>query len=300
MKLTIAIPTYNRPDTVLKTVLKLLSFPNSNRVNILIIDNGSDVNIVDFFQDKLPKLSNLSIKRFETNAGFHESFYRLFDECETEYLMSLSDEDYFDLSYLNEVLEILVSDSPNLLVVSAKNKSRFLSKSNRTRLPLYRLKDETSYISGLIYKTRPVVENINFFRGLSNSEEFAFLYPAVLVAFALALDGRCLRFKKVGIQIGVIVPSTIASKQGSAFYLPTERVYQHVSLINVLNLFDLEFSRFKKKIKVIKFAAKLNFFGTVYDAVGIISKDVQRDLIFSGVKTNISFFARNITNKLRS
>ena len=292
MKLTIAIPTYNRPDTVLKTVLKLLSFPNSNRVNILIIDNGSDVNIVDFFQDKLPKLSNLSIKRFETNAGFHESFYRLFDECETEYLMSLSDEDYFDLSYLNEVLEILVSDSPNLLVVSAKNKSRFLSKSNRTRLPLYRLKDETSYISGLIYKTRPVVENINFFRGLSNSEEFAFLYPAVLVAFALALDGRCLRFKKVGIQIGVIVPTLIKSTRGLAYKLPTERVYQYVTLLKCFYEMKLYFPEFYSKLRILEFYTRMNFFGSIFDSIGRISPDAKSDFVYSSLKSIFIFPCR--------
>ena len=292
MKLTIAIPTYNRPDTVLKTVLKLLSFPNSNRVNILIIDNGSDVNIVDFFQDKLPKLSNLSIKRFETNAGFHESFYRLFDECETEYLMSLSDEDYFDFSYLNEVLEILVSDSPNLLVVSAKNKSRFLSKSNRTRLPLYRLKDETSYISGLIYKTRPVVENINFFRGLSNSEEFAFLYPAVLVAFALALDGRCLRFKKVGIQIGVIVPTLIKSTRGLAYKLPTERVYQYVSLLKCFYEMKLYFPEFYSKLRILEFYTRMNFFGSIFDSIGRISPDAKSDFVYSSLKSIFIFPCR--------
>jgi hypothetical protein len=45
---------------------------------------------------------------------------------------------------------------------------------------------------------------------------------------------------------------------------------------------------------VIKFAAKSKFFGTIFDAVGIISKDVQKDLIFSGIKTNITFYIRKI------
>ena len=91
MKLTIGIPTYNRPDNVLKTISELLSVPNSHKLNFLIVDNGSDINITHYFHGKLPSLTNLSIKRFETNLGFYESFYRLFDECETEYLMTLSE-----------------------------------------------------------------------------------------------------------------------------------------------------------------------------------------------------------------
>jgi glycosyltransferase involved in cell wall biosynthesis len=294
MKLTIAIPTYNRPDTVLETILKLLSFPNSSKVNILVIDNGSDINIAEYFKDKLPELSNLSIKRFDTNEGFHESFYRLFDECKTEYLMSLSDEDCFDLTYLNEVLEILISDCPNLLIVGTKNKTRFLIKSNRTRIPLYRLKDETSYVSGLIYKTKPVVENLNFFRILSNSEEFAFLYPTVLVAFVLALNGKCLRFKKAGIRIGTIVPTLIRSTRGLAYKLPTERVHQYVSLLGCFYEMKLYYPGFSSRLNILEFYVRLNFFGSIFDAIGRISTEAKSDFVFSSLKTISVFPFRRI------
>jgi hypothetical protein len=183
--------------------------------------------------------------------------------------MTLSDEDFFDLNYLDEVLKVLNSDSPNLLVVSAKNKPKFMRRKKTRKIPLHRLKGETSYISGLIYKTTPVKEKLSFFRNLSKSEEFAFLYPAVLVAFALSLDGKCLRFKESGIKTGDILETTITSSSGAEYYLPTERVYQYISLVNCLGYLDSEYVHNSWKIKVIRLAAKLNFFGTIYDAVGM-------------------------------
>jgi glycosyltransferase involved in cell wall biosynthesis len=295
MKLTIGIPTYNRPDTVLKTISKLISPTNSNQLNFLIIDNGSDTNIANYFHDKLPSLTNLSIKRFNTNLGFYESFYRLFDECETEYLMTLSDEDYFDLDYLDEVLKVLNSESPNLLVISAKNKSTFMQRKRTRKIPLYRLKDETSYISGLIYKTKPVKENINFFRNLSKLEEFAFLYPAVLVAFALSLDGKCLSFKEPGIKIGDIVPTTVTSSRGRGYKLPTERVYQYISLLNCIHELRANSPKHALKINLLQAYAKLNFHAVIYDSIGRISVSAQADFVFSSSKTFLFVFLRKIS-----
>jgi len=300
MILTIGIPTYNRPDTVLKTISKLLSPTNSTELNFLIVDNGSDTNIAEYLHDKLPPLTNLSIKRFDTNLGFYESFYRLFDECETEYLMTLSDEDCFDLDCLNDVLKVLNSESPNLLVISAKNKAAFTQRKKTRKIPLYRLKDETSYISGLIYKTKPVKENINFFRNLSKSEEFAFLYPAVLVAFALSLDGKCLRFKKSGIKIGNIVPTTITGKSGAKFYLPTERVYQYISLLNCLHELKVNSPKHILKINLILTFTKLNFHAVIFDAIGRISVSAQNDFILSTSKTIMFIFPRKILEVFRN
>jgi len=294
MKLTIAIPTYNRPSIIFETISKLISFPNSNDIEILVVDNGSDIDIVQYLKNKLRLVPNLSIKRFETNQGFHESFYRLFEACETEYLMVLSDEDYFDLNFLNDVLKILTSKSPSLLAVSAKKNSRVLVRPNKERIPLYRLQGRSSSISGLIFKVEPVLKKVNFFRALSESEEFAFLYPSVLVAFALALDGQCFDLKVGGIRNGAVAPSTITSRSGEAYYLPTERVYQHASIIRCLNRLTLEYPQHARRIRVIQLSASFNFFGKVYDSVGIISPEVQRDLIMSSLKTAMIFYCRKL------
>jgi glycosyltransferase involved in cell wall biosynthesis len=290
MKLTIAIPTYNRPETVLNTVLKLLRFSNSSQVKLLVVDNGSEVNIAQYFKNKLPDNSNLSVKRFDTNDGFYESFYRLFDECETEYMMTLSDEDCFDLSYLSQVLEILESDSPNLLRVASSTKSNRILKLKKVRITLYNLKSETGYISGLIFKTKPIIENINFLRRLSKSEDFAFLYPSVLVAFVSALHGKCLRLTTAALTHGPTTPSLIKSLRGSSDGgFPTERVYQYLSLLKCFREMKVHFSKYSYKISVLEFFTKINFFGLIFDSIGKISVEAQSHFVFSGIKTFIVY-----------
>lgn len=292
MKLTIAIPTYNRPELVLKNVSKLLSFANSSQVKFLVVDNGSKVNITKYFNNLLQENSNLRVKRFQTNKGFYESFFRLFDHCETEFIMTLSDEDCLNLSYLGAILEILESDNPNLLRISSRNK---LFKLKKQSISLYNLKSETGYISGLVFKTKPVKDNIGFFRKLSKSEDFAFLYPTVLVAFVLALSGKCLRITNDALILGPAMPSSIKSIRGSADGgYPTERVYQYLSLLRCFREMQVHFPKHSYKISTLEFFTKLNFFGLIFDAVGKISPEVQSHLVFSSVKTFINYLIKKM------
>lgn len=284
MRLTIAIPTFNRPDTLLDTLSKLLSFPNSHEVDLLVVDNGSDVDIELFINNKLRNISNLSIIRFDTNEGFHESFYRLFEVCSSDFMMVLSDEDIFDLSRLTEVIKILESKSPNLLVVSSKNKSKILTSSNNMKISSYRIKDESTSISGLIFKTKPVKENLKFFRDMSNSEEFAYLYPSVLVAYTLALSGKCLRFKKAAIEYRTIIPTSIKSARGVSYKLPTERIYQHISLLSCFEKLKSGFPLNISKINYYILFEKMNFFGLIFNSIGFISGRAKTDFLYSSSK----------------
>jgi glycosyltransferase involved in cell wall biosynthesis len=302
MKLTIAIPTYNRPEIVLNTVSKLLSFPNSSQVKLLVVDNGSEVNINQYFKNILQENSNLTVKRFETNDGFYESFFRLFDHCETEFMMTLSDEDCFDLSSLSTILKILELDNPNLLRISSRDKLNKLFKFKKKRINLYNLRSETGYISGLIFKTKPVNENISFFRQLSKFEDFAFLYPTVIVAFALALSGKCLRLTNAALTLGPATPTLIKSIRGSAdgaYPYPTERVFQYLSLLRCFGEMQVHFPKYSYKISTLEFFAKINFFGLIFDSVGNMSAEAQSHLIFSSVKTFINYPFRKMRTFLR-
>jgi hypothetical protein len=132
---------------------------------------------------------------------------------------------------------------------------------------------------------------------MSNSEEFAFLYPAVLVAYTLSLTGKSLRLKKAAIELGIPLHSFIKTKQGNPYYLPTERVFQYISLMNCLSDLRWRFDKHGRKIAMIEMSARLNFFGTILDSVGIISPDLRKELIVSGVRTNISFYIRRVLKR---
>jgi hypothetical protein len=160
------------------------------------------------------------------------------------------------------------------------------------RIPLYRLKDESSYISGLIFKTKPVKENLNFFRYISKAEEFAFLYPAVLVAYVLALNGKSLRLKKAGIIYRTIVPTSIKSSNGVSYKLPTERVHQYLSLKNCFQEMKAHYSSNTSLINRYEFYEKMNFFGLIFNSIGFISPTAKVDFLIASSKSIFIFYVR--------
>ncbi len=94
MTLTIAIPTYNRPDKVLNTVKMLIPQLNSN-VQISILDNCSDINVKDYLEKSIQNLSlyPINVIRHKVNIGADANFARCFELCDTSWIWTLGDDD---------------------------------------------------------------------------------------------------------------------------------------------------------------------------------------------------------------
>ena len=96
-KLTIIIPTYNRAE-LLKRALS--SVPLSKEYQVIVIDDGSDDGtlgiITDWFFKNADKLHEESyFQRFEQNYGVAHAMNMGFINAEGEYIVSLSDDDYY-------------------------------------------------------------------------------------------------------------------------------------------------------------------------------------------------------------
>lgn len=96
-RLTIIIPTYNRAE-LLKRALD--SVPLSKEYQVIIIDDGSSDNtwgvITDWLRKNQGKISpNSDILRFSENKGVAAAMNTGFIWSEGEYIVSLSDDDYF-------------------------------------------------------------------------------------------------------------------------------------------------------------------------------------------------------------
>ncbi|MDB5249660.1 MAG: hypothetical protein JWQ40_4054 [Segetibacter sp.] len=94
MVLTIAIPTYNRPDKVKNTVLRLLPQLTAD-VKIVILDNCSMVVIKDHLENTIGKevSEKVEVVRNRVNIGADSNFQRCFELCTTPYLWMLGDDD---------------------------------------------------------------------------------------------------------------------------------------------------------------------------------------------------------------
>ena len=92
MKLTIAIPTYDRNE-ILNQSLMLLLPQLTSECELLVIDNGSDTPVSETIQEVLSKYPDVKTRlvRNPINIGGNANILRCFELCETEWVWVLSD-----------------------------------------------------------------------------------------------------------------------------------------------------------------------------------------------------------------
>jgi glycosyltransferase involved in cell wall biosynthesis len=92
--LTIAIPTFNRCSVLLENLKHLLPQIDKN-VDILIIDNCSDIEVENFLKQKIKAYDNkIKIVRNTVNIGSNANILRCIEYCESDYIWILGDDDF--------------------------------------------------------------------------------------------------------------------------------------------------------------------------------------------------------------
>ncbi len=106
--LTIAIPTYNRPDRVKNTISRLLPQLTS-QVKIIVLDNCSDVNIKNHLKEQIggDVLDKVEVIRHRVNIGGDANFQRCFELCDTPYIWMLGDDDRVQENAIELIFEEL-------------------------------------------------------------------------------------------------------------------------------------------------------------------------------------------------
>lgn len=99
--LSICIPTYNRKEQIQKQVRLLLPQLNSS-VELIVYDNFSDVPVAQLFTER--ELSQFTLMRNSTNIGADANIARCFENCETKWLWTLSDDDWVTKNAVDIIL----------------------------------------------------------------------------------------------------------------------------------------------------------------------------------------------------
>jgi glycosyltransferase involved in cell wall biosynthesis len=93
MKLSIAIPTYNRPEE-LKASVSALAPQLSEDVQIIILDNSSRMPVADLLSELVDQYSGrIIITRNAHNIGGCPNIVRLFEVCNSDWIWTLGDDD---------------------------------------------------------------------------------------------------------------------------------------------------------------------------------------------------------------
>ena len=109
--LTIAIPTYNRPDKIQKQV-RLLLPQLTPEVKLTIRDNNSLRPVVSLFNTTEKQL--FTIIRNNVNIGGDANIARCMDSCDTEWLWILGDDDFVSENAV-EIVLTQIKENPNAI-----------------------------------------------------------------------------------------------------------------------------------------------------------------------------------------
>jgi glycosyltransferase involved in cell wall biosynthesis len=111
-KLTVCIPSFNRPEAAKNSVSKLLKQLNGSNIKVKVIDNGSEKNYSDefirvgSFKNALEN-GTLSIVRNPYNIGMSANFMRCFEVAEGDWLWMVADDDDLRSDALASVVTVL-------------------------------------------------------------------------------------------------------------------------------------------------------------------------------------------------
>jgi glycosyltransferase involved in cell wall biosynthesis len=192
MRLTVAIPTYNR-NAVLRATLKQLLPQLDERCSLLILDNHSDVPVEQTLHDlpaRYPKL-NHRIVRNRANVGSAANILRCYELCETPWMWLFGDDDYPTVDAVEVILRKLDAH-PHCLFFNFTS-GRFSRERSALTTGLREFVFQLDYWSLLLFMSVGVYHCPSVVPALRFGHHFAYsLAPHVaLVLASLGERGAC-------------------------------------------------------------------------------------------------------------
>lgn len=103
--LSITIPTYNRPEKLLAVIKELIS-QYQNEVEIVVLDNASDIIIEDYIKEHIRDLpEKLKFHRNIANVGAGANVCRCYEIASGEWVWTLADDDEIMTDAVSKILK---------------------------------------------------------------------------------------------------------------------------------------------------------------------------------------------------
>jgi len=121
--LTIAIPTYNRHEFLLEQLKRLV--PQTSRldeIDVLIIDNNSDISVAEFLNEKISLPPNYKIIRNPLNIGIDANILECLKNTKTTWIWTLSDGDFIKGNAVKKVYNFIEGNQDAVFInLAGKN-----------------------------------------------------------------------------------------------------------------------------------------------------------------------------------
>lgn len=121
----IIIPTWNRDKYLDRTLSQFAESPFVNN-DITIIDNASPDKTQDICEKYISKFPNLKIIRNNKNIGGPANILRSFEFAKEKYLWFVGDNDNYDFSDCDEIIDIIENSDFDLIIIENVTKAKDL------------------------------------------------------------------------------------------------------------------------------------------------------------------------------
>lgn len=125
---TIAIPTFNRRDALLRTI-DALRPQITEKFCVIILDNHSDCPVSEYVEGS----EQIRIIRNAVNIGGNPNIMRCFEVCQTEWLWVIGDDDLPAPDALNNILAE-INETPEACGINFLGTSKFSPKARTKRM----------------------------------------------------------------------------------------------------------------------------------------------------------------------
>lgn len=129
VSLDIIIPTYNRARFLKKNLVRLLDYienVDNLKINILVSNNCSSDNTSDVLSELA--CEKLTIFNQIENIGGVNNLLFLLEKSQSDYIMTLGDDDYIPMEYLSNVAYAIESFSPGVIFGNCEHVDEFGNK----------------------------------------------------------------------------------------------------------------------------------------------------------------------------
>lgn len=173
MNFSIVIPTYNRPEKLLRVLQALQKQVKLHQVQILVIDNCSDVNIEEFLKSSNLNFDpiNFRVVRNSGNVGLGGNILMAFLHCQTKWMWLLGDDDVPLEGSIEKIKKGLDSISEDFFAVKFNSHAGCFPKNEElfniiTKSNCLEYLSHLSYYSNFLFISNSVY-NVDEFRKLT-------------------------------------------------------------------------------------------------------------------------------------
>ncbi|MBQ3835034.1 MAG: glycosyltransferase [Elusimicrobia bacterium] len=160
--LSICIPTYNRVDTLKKTLPQILNFVEKSKynINVVIGDNASN----DGTENYIKSLNSKYIRYYKNNENISadDNFYKILKFSDGEYAFLLGDKHYILEENFNKILSVLEQKKYHAIVSTVSLRNVDIS-SQIYKNPISFIKDLGWHYTLLssIFFSRNIIDNFD-------------------------------------------------------------------------------------------------------------------------------------------